>query len=345
MIKKDSKTGKWKVDIRPNGRDGKRYIKLFRTKTEAEQFVAHITDEYRNNEPWQIEAKKDKRRLGELIELWLALYGHTLRDGQRQANKLLRACEFLNNPIAANLTSKDFSLYREKRLTGEFVFVSVANKRVASAKTVNRDIEYFRAMFNTLINLGEWQLPNPLDGFKMLKTVDRELTWLSADQIKRLLKACESSSTRHLLPVVKICLSTGARWSEVTTLKEQQVKNGKLQFFETKSGKRRFVPISAEIEQLIRSHDKHTDELFFSNCRVSFDKALLKANIQLPYKQSTHVLRRTFGVAYMQNGGNILHLQKALGHTDIQTTMVYLQFSPDELEDIPLLNPLAKLDL
>lgn len=46
----------------------------------------------------------------------------------------------------------------------------------------------------------------------------------------------------------------------------------------------------------------------------------------------------------MMNGGNILVLQKILGHTDIKMTMRYAHFAPDHFEDAVRLNPLKEFD-
>lgn len=45
----------------------------------------------------------------------------------------------------------------------------------------------------------------------------------------------------------------------------------------------------------------------------------------------------------MMNGGNILVLQRVLGHTDIKMTMRYAHFAPDHLEEALRFNPLAKI--
>lgn len=42
----------------------------------------------------------------------------------------------------------------------------------------------------------------------------------------------------------------------------------------------------------------------------------------------------------MMNGGNILILQRVLGHTDIKMTMRYAHFAPEHLEDAVKLNPI-----
>nr|WP_238610581.1 tyrosine-type recombinase/integrase [Candidatus Schmidhempelia bombi] len=67
-----------------------------------------------------------------------------------------------------------------------------------------------------------------------------------------------------------------------------------------------------------------------------------KCGIELPDGQLTHVLRHTFASHFMMNGGNILVLQKILGHTDIKVTMRYAHFAPDHLEEAAILNPLIK---
>ncbi|TAL90062.1 MAG: hypothetical protein EPN62_14500 [Candidimonas sp.] len=43
------------------------------------------------------------------------------------------------------------------------------------------------------------------------------------------------------------------------------------------------------------------------------------------------------------NGGNILSLQRILGHKDLKTTMRYAHLAPEPLESAKALNPLAAL--
>ena len=43
----------------------------------------------------------------------------------------------------------------------------------------------------------------------------------------------------------------------------------------------------------------------------------------------------------MMNGGNILVLQRILGHANIRETMKYAHFSPDHLEEAVTFNPLT----
>ena len=43
----------------------------------------------------------------------------------------------------------------------------------------------------------------------------------------------------------------------------------------------------------------------------------------------------------MMNGGNILTLQRALGHSSVTITMRYAHLSPEHLQDVVLKGPLS----
>lgn len=57
----------------------------------------------------------------------------------------------------------------------------------------------------------------------------------------------------------------------------------------------------------------------------------------------SHVLRHSFASHFMMAGGNIVVLQRILGHSDIRVTMCYAHFAPDHLEEAVTNNPLARM--
>ncbi len=57
----------------------------------------------------------------------------------------------------------------------------------------------------------------------------------------------------------------------------------------------------------------------------------------------THILRHTFASHFMMAGGDILTLQRILGHGDIKMTMRYSHLSPDHLASALQLSPLAQI--
>ena len=134
-----------------------------------------------------------------------------------------------------------------------------------------------------------------------------------------------------------ICLSTGARWSEAEKSGPTSVRNGVITFSGTKSGKVRAVPISSDLQTLLLKHWRQHGP--FTSAITSFRRALARTTIKLPKGQAAHVLRHTFASHFMQNGGNILTLQKILGHSTVVVTMRYSHLAPEHLVDAVRFGP------
>lgn len=208
-----------------------------------------------------------------------------------------------------------------------------------SIGTVNCEHAFLRAVFNELERLGEVNYPNPLKNVREFEVPEREMAWLTDEQIQRLLRACRGHANPELTLIVKICLSTGARWNEAATIRASQLSPNKITFVKTKGKKNRTVPISQQLyDELIAREGKIFDE-----CYRQFYRVLKIAEIELPEGQMSHVLRHTFASHFMMGGGNIIVLQRIIGHSDIRVTMRYAHFAPDHLEDAINLNPLYKL--
>lgn len=203
-----------------------------------------------------------------------------------------------------------------------------------SAATINRDIYRFSGMFSTLIKLEEFRKENPCKGLEPLKEAPPAMTYLAKSEIGRLLDTL-TGDDRH---VALLCLSTGARWGEASTLRGEQVNHGRVTFLKTKNGKKRTIPISEELEKEIKTSD--TGPLFKVDYE-NFCERLKQVKPDLPRGQATHVLRHTFASWFMMNGGNIIALQQILGHASIQQTMVYAHLAPDYLQYAVTLNPLG----
>jgi site-specific recombinase XerD len=78
---------------------------------------------------------------------------------------------------------------------------------------------------------------------RQFKIQQQELSYLTLEQIDQLLTALRLSRNPHAELVSRICLATGARWSEAEELRETQVHDGLIEYARTKSGKTRAVPI------------------------------------------------------------------------------------------------------
>jgi len=311
-------SGRWQVDLRMDGRGSKRIRKSFDSKAEANRFEAFILSKRAEGKEWN-PSQADNRRLKELVQLWFNAKGVHLKDGERRKRCLETIANFMGNPVARTVKPAAFLAYRAYKI-----------QEGASKKTLNNHLGYVNAVYNQLHRLDEIDFENPIRNVEMIRLDERELSWLTVEQIRHLLKTIEEfSQNPHVHLLTRICLATGARWGEAENLQLRHVQEGKLTFVNTKSGKSRSVPVAPELFDEIRGHLKEYGHFSFS--LSAFRRALDKSGIELPSGQAAHVLRHTFASHFIMNGGDMLTLQKILGHSSISMTTRYSHLAPDHL--------------
>lgn len=316
--------GRYLVDLRPQGRNGKRLRRRFNTRGEALRFERWAIKKY-NDKEWMDGGSRDERTLEELIGDWWKYYGQSLKSGEVIRLELDRICNELSNPLVKDINKATFTEYRANRLLAGI-----------SPITINREQSLLSGVFTALIKAEQFSQGNPLSSLQRIKTTDNEKTFLTADQIDRLLLALDGDNLR----LAKFALSTGARWDEAAQMQRSRILKYKAVFTDTKSGKNRTVPISVTLHDEIVKNRRSGK--IFPNVSYKVFRNTLKRLFDLPAGQATHVLRHTFASHFMMNGGNILTLQKILGHASINQTMVYAHLTPDYLNDAVTLNPMVK---
>ncbi|WP_245748571.1 tyrosine-type recombinase/integrase [Vreelandella subterranea] len=97
--------------------------------------------------------------------------------------------------------------------------------------------------------------------------------------------------------------------------------------------------LADDLYQRLKAHGPEVGRLFPSDAYQAFTNAIKNTDINLPKGQRTHVLRHTFASHFIMNGGNLLTLQKILGHQSIQMTMRYSHLAPDHLKETITFGP------
>ncbi|EGQ8187389.1 site-specific integrase [Vibrio cholerae] len=337
---KDGSKKPWLCECYPQGREGKRVRKRFATKGEATAYENFIMREV-DDKPW-MGSKPDNRRLSELLETWWQVHGHTIKSGKVVYRKTALTIKELGDPIASTFTSKQYLAFRANR-------VSHFNKENKSLSPTyqNFQLNLLSGMFSRLIKYKQWNLPNPLDDIEPIKVNQRALAYLDKADIQPFLQRLggfesegRSVSIPEIVLIAKICLATGARISEALSLERSQISEFKLTFVETKGKRIRSVPISENLYKEIMLASSSSAKIF-STTYGSAHRYIKKALPDyVPEGQATHVLRHTFATHFMMNRGDILILQRILGHQKIEQTMAYAHFSPDHLIQAVQLNPL-----
>lgn len=334
---KDGSKKPWLCECYPQGRNGKRVRKRFATKGEANAYENFVMREV-DDKPW-MGGKADRRSLLDMIDLWQERHGQSLAHSKYTYNKLKVMALGMGDPLHTKITASMFAEYRTARLAGDIPDLK-GKKRAVSFRTCNNEQDLLNAVIVELMRMGEWKADNPLQAVRQFRLHETEMEFLTTDEMRDLLEKAEAHAFHDdVHKIIKLCLAAGARFSEAANLTGAQISKFKVTFTQTKGKKNRSVPISEEIYNTI--YKEGSGKLF--NIGYSTVYRFISSNIPRLNQQAAHVLRHTFASYYMMNGGNIIALQRILGHSDIKQTMRYAHLAPDHLEDAISKNPLNSL--
>ena len=119
--------------------------------------------------------------------------------------------------------------------------------------------------------------------------------------------------------VIRLGLATGLRWGELTRARADDVQNGMLTVYRTKSGKLRRVPIS---EELYRGR---VGLLCPFRSGGSFQRTVRRKSGVTKFH--AHQLRHTMACRWLEAGGSLAALQELLGHSSVVVTQRYARLA------------------
>tara|TARA_B000000565_G_C23763513_1_gene369350 strand:+ start:655 stop:1545 length:891 start_codon:yes stop_codon:yes gene_type:complete len=254
----------------------------------------------------------------------------------------LKKLEFyLSKTSAKKLSFIDPDIVRE--------FLYEQSKRV-SAKTQGRIISTLKTFFNFLV-LEKLINDSPIENIDYPKIDSKIPLILSTDEIDKII-SCAFSKKFGLRnqTIIEIMYSCGLRVSELTEMKISNI------FFDEslikilgKGNKERFIPLSSTAKKLLYnyitynrknlSQDKQSIDIVFLNNRGKkltrvmvyniINDAALEAKINK--KISPHTLRHSFATHLIENGADIISIQKMMGHENVVTTEKYLHVNKKHL--------------
>jgi len=260
---------------------------------------------------------------------------------------------------------RDFRMWLNRQSTGNNRSFGDTMKK----KTQNYYLIALRTFLKFLTRRGITSLP--ADQIELAKVGERVIDVISAEELKRLLKAPdfeenpEKRARGHA--ILELLFSTGLRVSELCSL-ANDIDLKKDEFaIRGKGGKIRVVFLSDEAKDAIKTYlslrKDMSDALFVKvseeisrNEKLNVKNNLLQKNKKsdegltrrtierivkryatlagITKKVTPHVIRHCFATDLLSNGADIRSVQTMLGHANIMTTQIYTHVTDKHLRDV-----------
>lgn len=224
-------------------------------------------------------------------------------------------------------------------------FKSDAEKTVGlSPVTINTRLKTLRVFFGYLASEGLIE-SDPMKGVKNVTEPEEAPDILTVDELKRLLDACDLRlySDFRDYTLMHVLLDTFLRTNKVLSLKRDDIdfelNTITVRATVAKSRRTRILPISKRTANLLRELLKENEAfdseyVFLSNYGEQLTADHFRHRLK-KYAERTGIKRRVYpylfrhtgATMFLENGGDIRHLQLILGHKDMRVIKRYTHLS------------------
>lgn len=222
-------------------------------------------------------------------------------------------------------------------------FLTILKTEKVGTRSLNRKLSSLKAFFKYLKEEDRIQI-NPIElivGPEYDRGVPDCFNKEDIDKIRQAIKIKNYHGLRDRL-IVELLYSSGMTSQELLTLGEEIFNLEKREVIVTSFKKYRTVFFSETAREYFKRYiiakkkilgDRYKKDILFTNGSASrltarslrriIEKYSLKAGIVKNI--SPHIFRHTFAVYMLENGMNIVQLQKLLGHTNVDSTKIYIK--------------------
>ena len=214
-------------------------------------------------------------------------------------------------------------------------------KRRAKQATANKQLTKLKAALNYAYqhdmggNRAVW------DKVKPYKNVDApRIRFIATKQVKALIDAADPD----FAPMIKAAIYTGCRWSELCRLRVHHVMPGKIHIADSKSGKARDVPLSAEGKRFFKQQveTKPAGGYVFTIDGEPWGKSMQKRRMDVASDRAKieprvnyHLLRHFYASVLVEQGVSLQMVAQLLGHSDTRVTEKhYAHLQPSTLAKV-----------
>jgi integrase len=307
-------------------------VATFSRKTDAKKWIQDTESAIREGRYFK-SAEAKKHTFGEMIDRYVRDVIPTRGKGREKQTALVIWWKGeLGTYTLADVTSAMIAECRDSLLRED-----TYRKTKRSPATVVRYLAALSHVYSTAVNEWEWIENNPIRRVRKPTEPRGRVRFLSEQERRDLLHACQGSENRFLYPIVVLAISTGMRSGEILNLTgvDVDLKRGQIVLHETKNNERRAVPISGLALELLQNLTKGREQdnklLFPGNdpkkpidFRSAWIYALKKAQIE---NFRFHDLRHTAASYLAMNGATLAEIAEVLGHKTLAMVKRYSHMS------------------
>jgi integrase/recombinase XerD len=218
--------------------------------------------------------------------------------------------------------------------------------------TISRNIASIRSFYQYEVKNKKIK-EDPTEGIQSPKVEKRVPSILTSNEVSLLLEQPQGTDLKGIRDkaMLEFAYATGMRVTEIISLNVEDVNLDDGYVVCKNGSKQRTIPLGNISLKALKEYvtsarnvliKKDDTKALFVNIngsrltRQGFWKIIkyYKEQAHISKDITPHVLRHSFATHLLQNGADLKSIQAMLGHSDILSTQVYMQFQDDSLKDI-----------
>ena len=259
-------------------------------------------------------------------------------------NDILEYLNYLNSE-ALNFKKVEYSDIR-------FYLMYLKDEKKDDNSSINRKLSSLRGFYKFLANEGyvKSNVFSLVNGPKKSKKLPRYFEYNELEELFKVPDIRTPLGQRDLL-ILEMLYATGVRVGELVSIKVKDIDFGNKNILILgKGNKERFVQFGEYCEDILNEYlsdgrntlnSKNSEYLFLNNnggeltergVRFILDKLIKQTGINKNI--SPHMIRHSYATHLLNEGCDLLTVQKLLGHESIKATQIYTHVTTDRLKEV-----------
>ncbi len=220
------------------------------------------------------------------------------------------------------------------------------------ASSISRCIASIRSFYQFVLKNRKIKV-DPTANIQSPKVEKRTPNVLTAKEVELLLKQPDNVDLKGIRDkaMLEFAYATGMRVTEIISLNIDDVNLEEAYVICKNRNKQRIIPLGTMCLKALKEYIEEARGVLIKNedekalfvninggrlTRQGFWKIIkfYKEQAHITKDITPHVLRHSFATHLLQNGADLRAIQTMLGHSDISSTQVYMQFQDEGLKDI-----------